>query len=112
MPINTGVLQAAKSLSAAGTTFSASVDPLDSPVGILVDLTAIAGVGATLTLSVQWSNDNVRWADADPADSFTALTAVSLVTKSFTAKGKYVRLKEVLTGTTPTATYTATFSAD
>ena len=106
----TGVLQAARTLSAAGTTYGGAVDLGNAnaaAVALIVDVTAISGTGQSLALTVQWSNDGTRWADADPVDTFTAITAVGLVAKSFTTKGRRLRLKEVLAGTTPTVTYSA-----
>lgn len=71
-------------------------------VSIQINVTANSG---TLTPTVQWSNDNVNWASADPADAFTALTTVTNVVKSFPVKATLVRLAwTIATG--------ATFSAD
>jgi hypothetical protein len=72
-----------------------------------VNVTAIGGTTPNLTLSVQWSNDAHNWYTADPADTFTAITAVGKVVKSFASKGKFLRLNEVFTGTGPSATYSA-----
>lgn len=99
----------ARALSAAGTTQSPQIDPgqVAASVAVAVSLTAVGGTTPNLTLSVQWSNDGTTWYTSDPADTFTALTAAGNVVKTFASKGRFLRLNEVLTGTTPTATYTA-----
>jgi hypothetical protein len=98
---------AGRALSGAATTQSPEVDPgqVALNVAVAVNVTATGGAGPSLALSVQWSNDGTNWYTADPADSFTAITAVSKVVKSFASKGKYLRLNEALTGTTPSVTY-------
>lgn len=101
---------AARALSGAGTTTNPTVLDVDTSVdwlSVQINLTAIGGTAPNYTFSVQWSIDGTTWADADTADSFTALTAVGDVIKRFTVKGPYARIKEVATGTLPTATYTA-----
>lgn len=98
----------ARSLSGAATTQSPGVQVSSALdwVAVNVNVTAIAGASASLALSVQWSQDNgTTWADADTADTFTAITATGNVVKRFPVKGHLFRLKEVFTGTTPTATY-------
>ena len=101
---------AARSLSGANTTQSPGVQVQGAVdwVAIQVNVTAMAGTSPNLTLSLQWSQDDgATWADADAsaADSFTAITAAGKVVKRFQKKGDLFRLKEVFTGTTPTATY-------
>lgn len=78
-----------------------------SDVGFLVDVTAAGGVGPSLALSVQWSNDGAVWADAEPADTFAAVTAAKTVVKRFPVKADMCRLVWTLTGTTPSFTFVA-----
>lgn len=76
-------------------------------LAVMLDVTAVSGTSPSMTVSVQWSNDNVAWFTADPADAFTALTAAGKVTKLFTIKGLYARLNYAVTGTTPSFTFAA-----
>ena len=76
-------------------------------VAVMLDVTAVSGTTPSMTVSVQWSNDGSTWFSADPADSFTAITAATKVTKSFVIKGLYARLSYAITGTTPSFTFAA-----
>ena len=107
---------AQRALSGVGTTQSpyfGIADGLDW-VSIVVALTAITGTGCTLDLSLQWSMDGgTTWADCDTSatDTFTQFTlagGAKAVVKRFNVKAPLFRFKEVLAGTSPTATYTAT----
>lgn len=76
-------------------------------IAFLVNVTASSGTGPNLALAVQWSNDGTTWAAADPADTFTAITAAGVVVKSFTVKASSVRLAWTITGTSPSFTFSA-----
>lgn len=80
----------------------------DDTLAIFLDTTAVTGAGATLTPTVEWSNDNATWFIADPADTFTAITAVGKVVKRFLTKGQYARINFSVTGTTPSITFAVT----
>lgn len=76
-------------------------------IALLVNVTAASGTTPSMALAVQWSNDGLTWAAADPADVFTAITATGVVVKTFGVKGNQVRLAWTLTGTTPSFTFSA-----
>lgn len=76
-------------------------------VAIFVDITAVSGTSPSMTVNVEWSNDNSTWFVADPADAFTAQTAVGKKVKSFTVKGQYARLNFTISGTSPSFTFSA-----
>lgn len=102
---------AAQSITGTGTTTSPSnglADGLDW-VSVQINTSAIGGTSPSITYSIQWSMDNTTWADGDPADTFTAVTATGVKIGRFTVKAPYCRVKAVTTGTTPTATWTPTF---
>lgn len=99
------VAAASAAISTNGNTVGQGVGPLDT-VSLLVNVTAVSGSASpTLALSVEWSNDNAVWYKADPADTFTAITATGTAAKRFTAKGHLFRVVWVLTGTTPSFTF-------
>lgn len=75
---------------------------------VFIDLTAVSGTSPSMTVNVEWSNDNSTWFVADPVDAFTALTATGKKVKQFTVKGQYARLNYTITGTTPSFTFSAT----
>lgn len=98
-----------RSLSGAATTQSpaVSVDSAVDWVAVAVNLTAITG-GGNLTLSLQWSTDGgTTWYTPETADSFAAISAAKSTVARFLVKGRQFRFNEVLTGTSPTAAYTA-----
>ena len=100
----------ARALSGAATTQSPAVQcgGAVNYVAVAVSLTGLTG-GGGVTFSLQWSQDGgATWCTADAADTFTALSATGNVVKQFPLKGHLFRLNEVLTGTSPTATYTVT----
>lgn len=76
-------------------------------VAVFVDVTAVSGTSPSMTVNVEWSNDNVSWFVADPVDAFSATTAAAKKVKSFTVKGQYARLNFTITGTTPSFTFSA-----
>lgn len=76
-------------------------------LSVLVDVTAASGTSPTLTVNVEWTNNGTDWFIADPADSFTALTAAGKRTKVFTVKGTGARLNYTIGGTTPSFTFSA-----
>lgn len=76
-------------------------------LSIMIDCTARSGTSPSMTVSVQWSNDATTWFTADPAENFTALTDTGSVVKSFVIKGLYARLNYLISGTTPSFTFSA-----
>jgi len=75
-------------------------------LSVEIIVTAVSGTTPSATFSVQWSEDGVNYAAANPADAFTAITAVGNIVQRFTTKGAYYRLAWVVTGTTPSLTTT------
>lgn len=81
-------------------------------VAIAVDVTAASGTTPSMALSVEWSHNGTTWFAADPADTFTAITAATKVVKLFDVKGVMYRLVWAVTGTTPSFTFSASELAD
>lgn len=78
-------------------------------ISVMVRVTSVSGTTPSMTCAVQWSQDNgATFADADPADSFTPLTATGNVVKTFPARGEHFRLTWTITGTTPSFTFSST----
>ena len=77
-------------------------------VSVQINVTAITGtLTPSATFSLLWSNDNVTYSPASPADAFAAITAVGSVVQRFTTKGQYFKLAWAVAGTTPSLTTTA-----
>lgn len=77
-------------------------------MSVLANVTAVSGTTPSMTLSLQWSHDGgTTWADADPVDGFTAITATGPKVKDFAVKAPHVRLAWAITGTTPSFTFDA-----
>lgn len=94
--------------SAARTTtgsVAATVDDLGDTVSVFVAVTAVSGTTPTLDISIEWSPDGTTWAGADTPDTFTQITAVKNVVKSFTDKAKFFRVVWTIAGTTPSFTF-------
>lgn len=96
--------------SAARTTSGSSAaitSPSSQSSAIHVDVTAVTGTSPTLDLTVEWSNDGTTWVKAEPAESFTQITAAKTAVKAVVLKGAYFRLVWTLTGTTPSFTFSS-----
>lgn len=77
-------------------------------LSIMLDVGTVSGTTPSMTVSIHWSNDGATWYNADPGDSFTAITTTGTrLTRSFTVKGLYARLNYAISGTTPSFTFAA-----
>lgn len=77
---------------------------LGDSVGALsveLDVSAIAGVGASLAAKAQFSTDGQNWVDDD---AYTAITATGKYRYVTSKRYSFMRVSATLTGTTPTAT--------
>lgn len=92
--------------SSATTQYSniMQVDPSVSLVEIANNVSAIAGTTPSLAITAQVSYDGVNF---DDRLTFPAITATGIKKRYLYAPGMFVRLKMVLTGTTPSATIAA-----
>lgn len=81
-------------------------------LSLLADVTAVSGTTPSLTLSVEWSHDGTAFAAADPADTFTAITAAGRAVKKFDVKGPHYRVVWTISGTTPSFTFAVSAYAD
>jgi hypothetical protein len=79
---------AAQVASGAGNTVAVAVEK-GLNLGLAIVVTA---AGTTWSPVVQWSPDGTNFGPADPADTFTAITATGTVAKVFTVKAPYFRL--------------------
>ena len=75
-------------------------------LSVEIIVSAVSGTTPSATFSVQWSDDAVNYAPANPADVFTAITATGNIVQRFTAKAAFYRLAWVVSGTTPSFTTT------
>lgn len=74
-----------------------------SALNVLLFCTAVSGTTPNLT---EWSTDGTNFATVDTtADAFAAITAAANRVKSFPVKGSFARLVWVITGTTPSFTF-------
>lgn len=100
----TSVISASSAKTVTGNSGGQSVGT-GTTIAVLADVTAVSGTAPTMTLSVEWSDDGATWFQADPADTFTALTAVGKKTKFFDIKGTSWRAVWTIQGTTPSFTF-------
>lgn len=112
MATQTQAYKATQILTSAARTATGQSTAFDEgsldTISVMVDVTAVSGTTPSMTVNVEWSPDNVNWFAADPADAFSAITAAGKKVKQFTVKGLYARLNYVISGTTPSFTFSAT----
>lgn len=100
------VIQASAAKTATFQTPAFDEGCLDT-LTVLLNVTAVSGTSPSMTVNVEWSHDGATWFKADPADTFTAITAAGSVCKQFNVKGLYARLNCTISGTTPSFTFAA-----
>lgn len=76
-------------------------------MSINVNITSVTGTNPTATFRIQWSYDNIYWAEANPQDILGTATAPINVIMRFQVKAPYWRLAVVVGGTNPVFTCTA-----
>lgn len=101
------VVLASAARTASGNSGSLAIrEASDRSLHLLLSVTAIAGVGPTLDVSVEWSMDGgTTFAPSDPVDSFAQITVAKSVTETFTIKAPHYRVVYALAGTTPSFTF-------
>lgn len=103
----TVVASAARTVT--GNSAALAVAPALGQLVLGVNVTAASGTTPSMTLSVEWSHDGgATWSQADPADTFTAITAAAVKVKSFAVKSDVYRIVWTITGTTPSFTFAMT----
>lgn len=76
-------------------------------MSIGISISAVTGINPTATFRLQWSYDNVVWAEANPTDTIGTATQPVSVIQRFAVKAPYWRLAVVVGGTNPSFTATA-----
>lgn len=94
--------------TATGQGTGIVLPPTADNVAVSVVVTAVSGTSPSCTFTLEWSNDGTNWAQADSADTFTAITATGNKVKTFAVKGVMARLVWTITGTTPSFTFSST----
>ncbi len=72
-----------------------------------VHVTAASGTSPSMALTITWSHDGVNFAAGETVTSFAAITAAKQTTLRTTPQAPFYRLEWVLTGTTPSFTFSA-----
>lgn len=105
MADNRTLQNGAVTATGAGAGFTV---PPGNTVSVQIVVSAVSGTSPSATFKVQWSEDGATWCDVEPAEDFTAITAVKSTAKSFIPKGPNMRLAWTVSGTTPSFTTKAT----
>src|SRR5262245_10863201 len=101
-----GLLVASAARTASGNAGPFAPAEAGQNLAVVVDTTAVSGTSPSMTPSVEWSQDGgATWAQADVADAFNAITAVGTKARVFAVKGQNFRIVWVITGTTPSFTF-------
>lgn len=75
-------------------------------VSVAVNVTATTGT-PSMTVRLEWSHDGTTFHAADPAQTFTPITAAGAVARSFPVLAPYLRCAWSITGTGgPSFTFT------
>ena len=92
-----------KTTADAGRVVNSQLDWMS----ININISAVSGVNASVEFRLQWSYDNVNWAESNPRDVIGTATSPVNVIQRFTVKAPYWRLVAEVAGTTPAFTCTA-----
>lgn len=76
-------------------------------LGILVNITAVSGAGASADFRVQWSDDGTTWWEPATPDRVFTCTAPGGFVSKFPLRAPFWRLGAEITGTTPSFTGSA-----
>lgn len=76
-------------------------------MSINVNITSVTGTSPSAAFRIQWSYDNIYWAEANPADNLGTATGPVNVIQRFAVKAPYWRLAVTVSGTNPVFTCTA-----
>lgn len=76
-------------------------------ISIGIHILSVSGTNPTAEFRIQWSFDNVNWADTVPRDVIGTATFPVNVIKRFAVQAPYWRLIVVVGGTNPVFTATA-----
>src|SRR5262249_33825008 len=107
------LIVASAARTATGNSGALGFDFSGSNLELLVDVTAVSGTSPSMTISVEWSQDGgTTFAQADPADAMTAMTAAGTKVKEFSAKAPVCRVVWTITGTTPSFTFSVRATAE
>ena len=102
--VNTTIITA-QAIATSGNE-AAGHSVVGDSLSVEVIVSAVSGTTPSATFSIQWSDDGVNYAAANPADVFTAITAIGNIVQRFASKGLYYRLAWLISGTTPSLTTT------
>lgn len=94
--------------TATGSSSAVGNTSPDEVLNVLANVTAVSGTSPSLTLSVEWSMDGTTFAQGDPADALTAITAAGVKAKQFPRKAPFYRVVWTISGTTPSFTFDVT----
>ena len=100
-------------LAGAGTTFDGELPQVNTfrDMILYANVTAVSGTSPSMTISFQDRDPGSKiWIDI-PSSSFTAITATGIYRFVMPLFGVRIRPKYVITGTTPSFTFTLTGTA-
>jgi hypothetical protein len=107
MTVNTVVASAARTANGVSAAYGLG-QVAGGNVNLEIEVTAVSGTSPSMALTVLWSEDGVNFGANDgTADTFAAITAVGNVVKNVPVRAPYMQLSWVLTGTTPSFTFSA-----
>lgn len=94
--------------TSSGNSGAIGIDQLGEDMHLAVVTTALSGT-PNVVLSITWSHDGTNFAPLDTAvDAFAALTTQVNVIKSFPIRAPFYQINWVVTGGTPSLTFSIT----
>ena len=94
-------------ITTSGNSSGVLVQPVGNvggPVSCHLAVTAVSGSSPTLTVSLQWSQNNSTWITATTDETFATVTAAGAALLTVPSRALYVRAAWTVTGGTPSFT--------
>jgi hypothetical protein len=94
-------------LTTSGNSAGVAVQPVGNVGGAVschVAVTAVSGTTPSLTVSLQWSQNNSTWVNANADETFAPITAAGAALLTVPSRAAFVRAAWTVTGSTPSFT--------
>jgi hypothetical protein len=94
-------------ITTSGNSSGVAVQPVGNvggPVTCHVSVTAVSGSSPTLTVSLQWSQNNSTWISGNADETFPVMTSTGTAQLTAPSRAAFVRAAWTVTGSTPSFT--------
>jgi hypothetical protein len=94
-------------ITTSGNSTGVAVQPVGNVGGAVtchVAVTAVSGSSPTLTVSLQWSQNNSTWITANADETLATMTTTGAALLTVPSRAAFVRAAWTVTGSTPSFT--------